>query len=205
VRRLPAYAIMIRMRNKTLLAGVLVSAALLLGACGSDGGGTTGDGDGGPVGDGNPNHDPCLIGTWQLDVQDVADQLKTLMSLPGAEMVNEGTVTVTFGSAADIAYANTLTITVPMSDMSMVGTAVYSGTANIAEWTAKDGSFTASAPTGDFDIDLTFTVGGTTVPAPMQPPALGLHGDVPFAYTCSGDSASLSGPAPAPTWHLNRA
>ena len=194
---------MIPMRKKTLLAGVLVSTALLLAACNSGGGGTAGGGDG-PTGDGNPNHDPCLLGTWQLDVEDVANQLKALMSMPGADVGNEGTVTVTFGPTAEVVYDNTLTMTVP-GDVAMVGKAVYSGTASIAEWTAKDGSFSGSAPTGDFDIDMTFSIGGMSVPAPIQMPALELGGDVPFSYTCSGDSASLSGPAPAPTWHLTRA
>ncbi len=189
------------MRKKILLAGVLVGAVLLSGACSSAGGGP---GAGDPVGDGNPNHDPCLLGTWQLDLPDVASQLKALMSMPGADVASEGTVTVTFGPTAEVTYDNSLTMTVE-SDMPMAGTAVYSGTASIAEWTAKDGSFSGSAPTGDFDIDLTFTIGGVTTPAPMDMPALELGGDVPFTYTCSGDSASLSGPPPSPTWHLNRA
>lgn len=188
------------MRKKTLLAGALVGAALLLGACSSDGGGT-----GDAAGDGNPNHDPCLLGTWQLDLPDVAGQLETLMSAPGIDVENEGAVTLVFGATADVTYGNTVTMTFPMNGTSMVGTAVYSGTASIAEWTAKDGSFSGSAPTGDFDIDLTFTIGGVTTPAPMDMPALELGGDVPFTYTCSGDSASLSGPPPSPTWHLNRA
>jgi hypothetical protein len=192
-----------RTTKKSLLAGALLGVALLAGACDSTS--PTPGGDGGTVGDGNPNHDPCLLGTWQVDVQDVADQLVALMAIPGGEAVNEGTVTMVFGPTATATYDNTLTLNFGAAGLPMVATAVYSGTVTIADWTAKDGTFTGSEPTGDFDIDLTFTAGGQTIPAPMELPGLGeFGGPTPVGYTCSGDSATLTPPAPAPTWRLSR-
>ena len=73
-------------RSKTLLVGVLFSAALLLGACSSDP--ETPDGTGDPnttdTAGGGGGGQECLLGTWQVDVQDLADQVMGLMAVPGA-------------------------------------------------------------------------------------------------------------------------
>jgi hypothetical protein len=196
--------------RKQLLAGALVGAALLLtAACGEDApagpGGTSTTGPG--SGDGNPNHDACLVGTWQLDVQDAADQLVALMSIPGATAEASGTVTLAFADTLTSTWDETLKLTLPLGSQDMVATAVYSGSTVLSEWTANEGVLRASGPSGDFHIDLTYAVGGVEVPVPggITPPNMGDLSGGEVAYTCSGDSATLSPPAPAPTWRMSRA
>jgi hypothetical protein len=184
------------------MAGALVGAALLVGACGSDDTPPGGGGSGGGAGDGD--HDGCLIGTWHLDVQDVADQMVALMSIPGGSAEATGTVTITFGDDLTIVYDDTVVITIPMSSMEMVATAVYSGSATSAEWTAKEGVLHGGQPTGDFDIAMTYRVGGQEVPATIPLPGMGDLGGGDMTYTCAGGSAELKPPSPAPTWRLTK-
>lgn len=200
--------------SKGLLAGVLASATLLIAACGPDsassdetaapgasdtaGGGDTGGG-------GAADRDDCLVGTWQLDVQDVADQLAALMGVPGVAVEADGPVTVVFDSGIEVIYETTLAITMPGGDPPMVGTAVYSGSQVSSDWTASDGVLTAVPGESDFTIDMSFSVGGETVPIDIPLPELGDLGGADATYTCSGDSATVTAPAPAPTWQLTRA
>ncbi len=212
----PPGAILVTMRLKrNIFAGVLVGTALLVGACGSDSGGPgdTPAPEGSPAAGGNPDHDPCLMGTWQLDVQDAADQVAALMSVPGADppptAEATGTVTIEFADALTVTHDNTVKTTMSLGGQDMVYTAVYSGSASSPQWTGKDGKLTGSLPEEAVAVDLTVTIAGNEMPVPegIDIPSMALYaGDgTDLDYTCSGDSATITGPPPSPTWRLARA
>jgi hypothetical protein len=203
---------------KTLLAGVLLPAALLLGACSSDeeapeATGTpsasgTPDGDGGAgggAGGGGGSDRECLIGTWALDVQDLANQIVTIMGVPGATATADGPVTVVFGEDIEVTWGTTLTVTMPRSEGTIEMTAVYTGSQVGTDWTATDGVIRATPGVNDLDVNMTVLVNGQAVPMDVPLPELGTLGSVDSTYTCSGDSATVTGPAPSPTWRLTRA
>lgn len=198
--------------SKTLLAGVLLPAALVLAACSSEaetpegtetsGASDSPDGDGGG---GDSGQDECLIGTWELDVQDVADQMVDLMGVPGATVTADGPVTIVFDQGIEVRYDTTLTITMPGAGAPIEATAVYTGSQVSTDWTTSDGVISAVPGVSDFDIDMNFMVDGQPVPMDVPLPELGNLGSADSTYTCSGDSATVTGPPPAPTWRLTRA
>lgn len=196
--------------SKGLLVGALAGAALLISACSSDAQPpdgtetpgapeTTADGGGG-----DPGKDECLIGTWQLDVQDVADQLVEIMGVPGATVRADGPVTLVFDEGIEVSYDTTLTLSMPGGVAPIEATAVYTGSQVSTDWTTSDGVISAVPGVSDFNIDMTVSMGGSPVPMDVPLPEFGNLGSANSTYTCAGDSATVAGPPPAPTWHLTR-
>jgi hypothetical protein len=199
------------MRPKVILAGGLLAAVFLLAACGPDSGSDTpgagstaaGDSTAAAGGGGASGHDSCLIGTWKVDVQDMATQAAAKMTGLNARGTGTGDITITFADQMSITYANTLAITAPMSSgLSMDMKFVYSGSATSTEWQAKEGKLAGKMPINDVKVDIVTTIGGQSVPSqyPFQG-ALELDQGV-LAYTCSGNQASFTNPAV--TWHLTK-
>ena len=81
------------MRPKVILIGVLAAAAFALSACGPDDGASgtaTATAASGGGADAATGHDPCLIGTWKVDVQDMATQAAAKMTTANATVVYAG-------------------------------------------------------------------------------------------------------------------
>jgi hypothetical protein len=129
------------MRFGVILTGALVAAALA--ACGPDSaspapGTGTGTNNAGAAATGR---DGCLMGTWKVDVPDMARQAAGLMRTSGSEGSGTGNITLVFGDQMSITYDNAvIAITTPMgSGLSMKVTSTYTGTASSTDWQAKDG------------------------------------------------------------------
>lgn len=195
-----------------IFAGALAAGALLLGACGTDGTGpgtaassgasvsASGDGGLGAGGD----RDPCLIGTWQVDVNDLASQLASKLAVPGSSATGRGSITLRFGDTLTITYDNALTIAAPMGGSEMEIEAEFDGAATSADWTAKNGKIDGRLQTNTVTQNMKATVGGNTVPMPSIP----FQGLMDFSggnvgYTCAGSSASINGPGVS--WKLTKA
>jgi len=193
------------MRFKVILTGVLVAAALA--ACGPDsassGPGTgTGTNNAGAAASGR---DSCLMGTWKVDVPDMARQAAGLMRTSGSEGSGTGNITLVFGDQMSITYDNAvIAITTPMgSGLSMKVTSTYTGTASSTDWQAKDGKLAGTMPTNTVTNKMVASVGGQEVAMPTIP----FSGSLDMSkgaldYTCAGSSATLVGPV---TWKLTKA
>ncbi|WP_027344526.1 hypothetical protein [Hamadaea tsunoensis] len=148
--------------------------------------------------------DDCLIGTWKLDVEDMARQIAA--KIPnGATGTSTGTVTLTFGDKMTITYANAVMITSPMSTgISMTITDKFAGSAESADWKAEDGKISGTMPVNNVKTTITMKVGNKEQAAPTQPlgGALDLSKGV-LNYTCSGSTATMSNSAVS--WKLTKA
>jgi hypothetical protein len=199
------------MRPKVILAGVLVAAALVLSACGPDNGaagtGTAAGGSGSDAGGGGggaTGHDPCLIGTWKVDVQDMATQAAAKMTTAHATGTGTGDITLVFADQMTITYNNVLGLSTPLSSgMNMDMKFTYTGSASSTQWQAKDGKLAGVMPTDGVKVDIVTTIGGQSVPSsfPFQG-ALDLSQGA-LGYTCGGNQATLVNPGA--TWHLTKA
>src|SRR5690242_3005106 len=109
------------MRSKVILAGVLAAAALALSACGPDNSTTASAGGTASAtnpasGGGSANgHDNCLIGTWKVDVPDMARQAAAKMTTANATGTGSGDITVAFADQMTITYNNVVGISAPLS------------------------------------------------------------------------------------------
>jgi hypothetical protein len=200
-------ATLVAMRTKVILAGAAVASAVFLAACGTsstpDGGsGATSPANG--AGGGNPDRDECLIGTWNVDVEDMADKGAGLM--PGATGEGSGSITIVFGNEMTITYDSTIRFKVPIGGNDMVVDAVYTGSGTSTDWKTTGGVLKGTMPVNTVEVTMTASVGGQTVPM----------GNIPFqgamsidegnlGYTCSGNSATLIAPPPGITWKLDKA
>jgi hypothetical protein len=148
--------------------------------------------------------DACLLGTWQLDVDDMAHQIAA--KLPNnATGRSSGTVTLTFGDTMKITYANSVIITTPMSTgLTMTITDKFDGSAESADWKAESGKISGTMPTDNVKTTITMKVGNREQAAPPQQlgGALDLSQGV-LDYTCSGSSATMSNSAVS--WKLTKA
>ena len=202
------------MRTGRSRAQALVLASLLLGvaACGSPestgepsgAGGGTGAAAGGAAG--GAGRDDCLTGTWAVDVQELARQAATRSTTPG-EGTAEGTITVSFGEALSIVYANTFTLTSKTSGGLAVGVQdTYEGTASSTDYRAEGGHLTGSMATNTVTKTTAVVVGTQIQPAASAP----LSGVLDLAqgvtsYTCSGSALTLSTGDGFVDWHLTKA
>lgn len=186
-----------------LLAG---AAALSLAACNTPG---TDSAAGGPSAS-NPaggaqasGRDGCLTGTWNVDVNDMAQQTAAKVG-NGATGAGTGTITLVFGNQMTIKYQNVITITSSVNGLPMVMKNTYSGEATSTDWTAKDGKLAGTMPANGVTSKIDMSIAGREVPSTSTPLGGSLNmSDGTLGYTCSGNKATLI--SPAVTWHLTKA
>lgn len=150
------------------------------------------------------DRDPCLIGTWNVDVDDMAKQVAARVG-NGATGSGTGTLTLTFGDTMKIAYANTVNVDTTIgSGLKMTISDAFSGDASSSDWKAQNGKISGTMPASTVTTKITAKVGGKEQAVPPIP----LNGTLDLAqgtigYTCSGNSATLS--ASSVTWKLSKA
>ncbi|HCT81162.1 MAG TPA: hypothetical protein DGG94_10040 [Micromonosporaceae bacterium] len=194
------------MKVKALL--LLAVAALPMAGCANDGSGTPGAGTSptstATTGTGSAGRDGCLIGTWNVDVNDMAQQTATKMGR-GATGTGTGTITLIFGDQMTIKYNNAIAIDSPIgSGLTMNMKNTFAGDATSTDWTAKDGKLAGTMPANTVTSTIVTTVGGKEVPATTTP----LSGSLDMSsgalgYTCGGNKATLI--TPMVTWNLTKA
>lgn len=201
------------MKLKSILAAALLAPALvLLTACGPKSGTPDAASSGGG---GSPDRDSCLIGTWQVDVNDLAHEMVGMMqslggaAMSGATATSDGTITVVFGDSMTITYGSVITLNSSAGSLPIVEKITYSGSAKSDDWTAKNGAIKGTMSSNDFKIEMTETMAGQPIPLGTLPVSGGMDlGAGNVSYTCSGGSGTISVAAPNPvssvTWKLTR-
>ncbi|GHJ44392.1 hypothetical protein Cs7R123_17340 [Catellatospora sp. TT07R-123] len=200
------------------MTGTAAVAVLLLSACGpEDGTGATGATAGAstgasasvgaaasPAGGGSADRDGCLLGTWKVDVADMAAQAAKMLPQAGVEGKGTGDITLAFADKLTITYDANIAISVPLNGMTMKVDSKYTGSAVSSDWTSAGGKIAGTMPTDDVKADMKATIGGKTAPMPSIPfkGAMNLS-EGNLAYTCSGSSATMTGPGV--TWHMTKA
>jgi hypothetical protein len=192
------------MRVKALL--LALAAAASLSACGTETPvetpGTTGA-TGAPAGNtGGGDRDSCLIGTWNVDVNDLGQQLAAMIG-SGAVGSGTGTLKVTFGNEMKVSYGNTIAMDMKIADKTMNMKSTFAGDATSTDWKAKDGKITGTMSANNVTNSAVATVGGVTVPTPTSIPFSSLNLSETVNYTCSGSNATISGSGVA--WKLTKA
>ena len=190
------------MRLSVGALGVL-GVVLALTACGPS---DAGSGSGAPpAGAGAGRADACLVGTWNVDVADVAQQAAALMRTGPGRGTAEGTITVIVGDTLTIRYANTLIIVSDTAGRTVGVRDSYQGDAVSTDYTAKDGKILGTLPASSVTKTTAVIVGTQTQPATSSqiPGALDLaQGQT--TYTCSGSRATI-GTGTTITWKLTKA
>jgi hypothetical protein len=188
------------MRLRRLLAlGTLVLCAAPLAACRSGHAA-----DAGTPGATAHGRDACLLGTWSVDLPDLANA--TAAKLPGGGTgTSSGSITVTFGDTMKLDYDATLTVTSKSSNGLDVGVQdVYSGTATSTDYQADGGKLTGTMATNTVTLKLAVIVGTHTQPASTAP----LSGVLDLSqgnttYACGGSNLTLT--TSGTVWHLTKA
>lgn len=197
-------------------AAVALLAVLALAGCGPSDGGSAGSGatpgasggaaagGGGGGGAGSGRVDACLVGTWNVDLAALATQAAGLMRNGGGTGTAEGTMTVTFGDALTIHYANTLTLYSEASGMKIGVKDSYAGDAVSTDYSAKDGKIKGTMPGETVTKTTAVIVGDQTQPGKTGtiPGTLDLTNGL-TSYTCDGSAAALNNGTV--TWKLSRA
>jgi hypothetical protein len=196
------------MKTKVILVGVLAAVTLSLSACtaGTPSGTSTEPGSTASSGTGgDPNRDDCLIGTWKVDVDDMAKKGAALTGMPGASGAGTGDITLVFGDTMKITYANTIEITSTLTGAPLTIKATYSGSATSTDWQARDGVLKGTMPTNDIKVEQVATMGGTVVPLPSTQFSGALNLDEGnLNYQCSGNSMTFTR-NPGISWKLTKA
>ncbi|WP_203911390.1 hypothetical protein [Rhizocola hellebori] len=193
------------MRVKAILLALATAAALS--ACGtetpvatpdttSNPGATTGA----PAGGGD--RDSCLMGTWKVDVNNIAQQTASMIG-SGAVGTGAGTLTVAFGSEMKVTYGNTVSMDMKIGDKTMNMKSTFAGDATSTNWKTKDGKLTGTMSSNNVTNSAVATVGGVTVPTPTSVPFSALNLSETVNYTCSGSNATISGSGVS--WKLTKA
>jgi hypothetical protein len=148
--------------------------------------------------------DGCLMGSWKVDVDDMAKQTAERVGR-GATGKGTGAITLAFGDKMSIKYDNTvIAIKAPVSEglvMDMKNT--FKGEAISSDWVAKDGKLGGTMPSNTVKSTITMSMGGQTVPSTTTP----FEGALDLAqgnlgYTCSGSTATFI--SPIVTWKLTK-
>jgi len=180
-----------------IVAGVLMASALTTTACGSGEGSQTSGGD----------HDPCLLGTWTVDMPDLAGQFPKVLPYPGGTGQGTGTVTVTFADQLTVAYADHFDVSVSIGGFPSVMSVDYQGSAASSQWRTAGGMLTGAMDAGKavtIDAVLKNAYTSKSVDAPAGGD-LQLSGEG-RAYACSGGTATISGQNQTGiTWKLSKA
>jgi hypothetical protein len=148
--------------------------------------------------------DGCLIGTWKVDVDDLAQQIATT-TIATATGSGTGTITLTFSDTLKIAYAVSIVVAGPKTEnLQLTMKDDVSGEAVSTDWQAGNGRLAGTIPANTVQTKLTATIGDQEQTAPATPTGGTLdlaHGGI--AYTCAGNAATLS--TPNATWKLTKA
>jgi hypothetical protein len=168
-----------------IVAGVLAFSALILTAC-SDDADSRGAADG---------HDPCLLGTWTVDMEDLASQFPKVVPYPGGTGQSSGTVTVTFADQMTVQYANHFDVSVSIGGFPSVMSVDYQGTASSTEWRATDGRLTGAMEAGT-SVAVNAVLKNAYTSKSVDAPARGdlRLSDEAHNYTCTGTAATISAP-----------
>jgi hypothetical protein len=187
---------------RRLVGLVALTLVVTLAACGPEADG--GSGGGGNAGAGG-RAEACLIGTWNVDVADVAQQAAALLRNGGGRGSAEGTITVIFGDTLTIRYADTLTIVSDSAGRAIGVRDSYQGDAVSTDYTAKDGKILGTLPGSAVTKTTAVIVGTQTQPATSGRIAGALDlAQGQTTYTCSGSTATI-GTGTTITWKLTKA
>jgi hypothetical protein len=180
-----------------IVAGVLAASALTMSACGGGAGNQAAGG----------GHDACLLGTWTVDMQNLAGQFPKVLPYPGGTGQGTGTVSVTFGDQMTVDYADHFDVTVSIGGFPSVMSVSYKGSSASTQWQTTDGKLTGAMDTGKavtIDTVLKNAYTSKAVDAPSGGD-LKLSGEA-YNYTCSGGSATISGQKQGSiVWKLSKA
>jgi hypothetical protein len=149
------------------------------------------------------DRDACLIGTWKVDVTDMARQAAAQIN-SGATGTGSGTTTLIFGDHMAINYDAVADINGTVSGQTMILKITFTGDASSTDWAAKDGNLTGTMAASAVSAKTEGTLDGEPVPVTVKP----FDGALDLApgnlgYTCSGNTATLT--TPKLTWRLTKA
>ena len=181
------------MRRLTLTTGLAAATLLVLTGCFGGTGGTGGDGDGtgaegssGSEAGGSGGVTDCLQGSWDLDEQDVAQQLGASLGPNVVSSEASGGVHLTV-DGQDMTYVSdvTYTITMDMGDgLTMIVNQLQAGESS-GRW-ANDGDQVVFEDwVSGITITNDITINGQT--ASDSSPLPGAGDGVPMAVSCEGD------------------
>jgi hypothetical protein len=184
------------MRVKALLLVAALAALPLATSCSADTPVTPG-----PAAAGD--RDACLIGTWKVDVTDMAKQAAAQVN-SAATGTGSGEVTLVFGDEMSINYDTVADINGTVGGQIMVVKITITGDARSTDWAAKDGDLSGTMAANAITAKSEGTLDGKAVPVKVTPfdGALDLAPGA-LGYTCSGDKAILT--TPKLTWRLTKA
>jgi hypothetical protein len=148
------------------------------------------------------DRDACLIGTWRVDVTDMAKQAAAQIN-SGATGTGSGTVTLVFGDHMAIKYDTVIDLNGTVNGQTMVLESTITGDASSTDWVAKDGNLSGTMSTNTVTAKTAGTIDGKDVPVTVKPfeGALDLAPGA-LGYTCSGNKATFT--TPTLTWHLTK-
>lgn len=113
--------------------------------------------------------DRCLTGTWKVDVADLAQQTAAKVG-HGATGTGTGSITLVFGPAMTITYANVIAINTTLSaGLSMTNTNTFTGAATSTDWVARDGKLGGTMPTNTVTSKIVTTINGRESPTTTTP------------------------------------
>jgi hypothetical protein len=183
------------MRVKALLFVAALAALPLTTSCRADPAMTPGAG-------AAADRDACLIGTWNVDVTDMAKQAAAQIN-SGANGIGSGTVTLGFGDHMAINYDTVADIDGTVNGQTMILRITITGDASSTDWAAKDGNLSGTMAANTVTAKTEGTLGGKAVPVTVKPfdGALDLAPGA-LGYTCSGSKATLT--TPTLTWRLTK-
>ncbi len=151
---------------------------------------------------GGGDRDGCLMGTWNVDVNDIGQQAASKIG-SGAVGSGTGTLTVTFGTEMKVSYGNTIATDMKISDKTVNMKSTFTGEAVSNDWKAKGGKITGTMSSNNVTNTAVATVGGVAVPTGTSIPFSSLNLSETVDYTCGGSNATISGSGVS--WKLKKA
>lgn len=185
------------MRTRLALTTGLAALSLFaLAACTSPGPGDGGDGDGAgtdPDGAGSGGIAGCLVGTWDLDGQNNADQIQEFFVANGTPVTStetSGTVLLTVDEStmtyvSDISYV----MTAPLdAGLEMIISQLQAGESS-GSWSVEGDEVVFADWVNGITVDNTVTIGGQASSMAIDIPADSGAG-VAMEVVCDGDTLS---------------
>lgn len=185
------------MRTRLALTTGLAALSLFaLAACTSPGSGDGGDGDGtgtDPDGAGSGGIAGCLIGTWDLDGQNNADQMQEFFVANGTPVTStetSGTVQLTVDEStmtyvSDISYVMTAQLD---AGLEMIISQLQAGESS-GSWSVEGDEVVFADWVNGITVDNSVTIGGQSSSMAIEIPADAGAG-VAMEVVCDGDTLS---------------